>query len=59
MSEDDELRKLRDDNQRLRAALEDMLNEASGKPKSCGHDFYCCCPARNGYRALRGEGKLS
>lgn len=42
----------------LYAALSDMLAEASGNPKSCGHDFSCVCvgdKARAALAKARGE----
>lgn len=43
---------LQAENKRLREALEDVLAQASGQPKSCGHEFFCKCPFDNAKKAL-------
>lgn len=39
-------------NERMREALEDMLAQASGTKKHCGHDFECVCPGDKTRAAL-------
>lgn len=42
----------------LLAALKDLLAEASGGKKSCGHEFECICPFNAAKEALRkAEGR--
>ena len=33
-------------------ALKDMMAQARGLPKSCGHDAYCVCPFDNADKAI-------
>lgn len=33
-------------------ALEDMLAQAYGLPKSCGHEFFCACPGNSARAAV-------
>lgn len=36
----------------LLIALEDMLAQGGGMPKSCGHEFYCVCPGEKAIAAI-------
>lgn len=40
----------------LKLALLDVLNEASGNKKSCGHEFTCVCPMKNAREVLKLAG---
>ncbi len=33
-------------------ALKDYHNSHAGKPKSCGHEFFCVCPSDNAKKLL-------
>ena len=51
----EKIERLRAEKAELHEALSDMWAEASGAPKSCGHDFACVCPGEEAKAALAKE----
>lgn len=37
---------------KLLIALKDLMGQASGGAKSCGHDFICICPGANAKKII-------